>query len=65
MKKINNYNIIYDIVIIIITIILAITNNEKTANLPRNLHGNGVIWCEKIAKMVSYALIHAYKPFFS
>ena len=27
MKKINNYNIIYDIVIIIITMILAITNN--------------------------------------
>lgn len=27
MKKINNYNIIYDVVIIIITIILAITNN--------------------------------------
>lgn len=27
MKKVNNYNIIYDVVIIIITIILAITNN--------------------------------------
>lgn len=27
MKKINNYNIIYDIVIIIITMVLAITNN--------------------------------------
>lgn len=27
MKKINNYNIIYDVVIIIITMILAITNN--------------------------------------
>lgn len=27
MKKINNYNILYDVVIVIITIILAITNN--------------------------------------
>ena len=27
MKKINNYNIIYDVVIIIITMVLAITNN--------------------------------------
>lgn len=27
MKKINNYNILYDVVIVIITMILAITNN--------------------------------------
>lgn len=27
MKKINNYNILYDVVIAIITMILAITNN--------------------------------------
>ena len=27
MKKLNNYNILYDIVIVIITMILAITNN--------------------------------------
>lgn len=27
MKKLNNYNILYDVVIVIITMILAITNN--------------------------------------
>lgn len=27
MKKVNNYNILYDIAIVIITMILAITNN--------------------------------------
>ena len=27
MNKINNYNILYDVVIIIITLVLAITNN--------------------------------------
>ena len=27
MKKINNYNILYDVLIVIITMILAITNN--------------------------------------
>ena len=40
-------------------------HKEKTAKLHRKLHRNGMIWCEKVAKMLSYALIHIYVSFLS
>ncbi len=46
-------------------LILLDIKKKKTAKLRRNSCGSGVIWCKKVTKMVSYALIHVYVPFFS
>ncbi len=39
-------------------------HKEKTPKLCRKLRSDGMIWCEKVTKMVPYALIHVYVPFF-
>ena len=37
-------------------------HKEKIAKLRRKSRCNGVIWCEKVAKIVSNVLIHVYVP---